>query len=183
MIFFTGDHHFGHSNIIHYQNRPFTDAKHMNRNMVARWNAIVGHGDTVYHLGDFSLDSDASGYFSGLNGKIYVLANTWHHDKRWIGHYRTNQGVYKSASGHQVLLLDSTVVMVVTTRYGPRSIVLSHYPYAEWDKKHYGAWHLHAHSHCHHQPVIPGGFILDVGVDCHNFRPWSLREIEDHMGS
>jgi len=62
-------------------------------------------------------------------------------------------------------------------------IVLSHYPYARWDRMHYGAWHLHAHCHGRYQFQ---GKILDVGVDnaygiLGEYRPFSVNEIVEHM--
>ena len=55
MIFFTSDHHFYHSNIIKYCQRPFHSVEEMNEEMIRRWNSVVGVDDTVYYLGDFSL--------------------------------------------------------------------------------------------------------------------------------
>jgi calcineurin-like phosphoesterase family protein len=51
-VFFTSDTHFGHANIIKYCGRPFASVEEMNRELIARWNAVVGPRDTVYHLGD-----------------------------------------------------------------------------------------------------------------------------------
>lgn len=41
-----------------------------------------------------------------------------------------------------------------------------------------GAWHLYGHSHGR---LSPQGRSLDVGVDCHNFRPISLDELTERM--
>ena len=53
--FFTSDSHYNHLNIIRYCNRPYKDLWSMNHDLIARWNAVVGPRDTVYHLGDFAL--------------------------------------------------------------------------------------------------------------------------------
>lgn len=79
--FFTSDTHFSHENIIRYCARPFASVEEMNREMTARWNAVVGPRDTVYHLGDFSLGKDSpTKFLRKLNGgkKILVRGN---HDK------------------------------------------------------------------------------------------------------
>lgn len=80
--FFTADTHFNHANIIKYCARPFASAQEMNRELVARWNAVVGPRDTVYHLGDFAMgkESDASAFLRKLNGgkKILIRGN---HDR------------------------------------------------------------------------------------------------------
>ena len=62
----------------------------------------------------------------------------------------------------------------------PQTIVLSHYPMAEWDRKHYGSWHLHGHSHCKHI-AKPGELKIDVGVDCNNYTPVSLHQVAERM--
>jgi len=51
-IFFTGDLHYGHANIIRYCSRPFADVEAMNAALVAGWNATIAEGDDVYFLGD-----------------------------------------------------------------------------------------------------------------------------------
>ena len=81
-IFFTSDTHFGHANIIKYCARPFASVQEMNRELIARWNAVVGPRDTVYHLGDFAFGkaSEAPTFLRKLNGakKILIRGN---HDR------------------------------------------------------------------------------------------------------
>ncbi len=84
MIYFTGDHHFGHANIIKYCNRPFKDTNQMERVIVTRYRSVVGMDDTVYFLGDLTLWSPE--YKASLRRvvdqlpgtKILILGN---HDK------------------------------------------------------------------------------------------------------
>ena len=52
-VFFTSDTHFDHEAIIWLCNRPFTCVEEMNDKLIENWNATVGPGDTVFHLGDF----------------------------------------------------------------------------------------------------------------------------------
>ncbi len=56
-------------------------------------------------------------------------------------------------------------------------IVLCHYPMREWNQCKRGSWHLfgHVHGRLDHAPL---GYSLDVGVDTHDFRPWTFDEIE-----
>jgi calcineurin-like phosphoesterase family protein len=78
MKWVTADHHFGHTNIIAYEGRPFADAGEMDAAMVERWNRVVRPGDTVYHLGDFALASKdrTSELVSALDGrKVLVRGN------------------------------------------------------------------------------------------------------------
>jgi len=49
---FIGDQHFYHTNIIRFCKRPYSNAKVMNTDLIARHNAVVGKDDYVWHLGD-----------------------------------------------------------------------------------------------------------------------------------
>jgi calcineurin-like phosphoesterase family protein len=169
--FVTSDSHFGHGRIIIYENRQFETADEMDKGMIWQWNRVVGSDDEVYHGGDFTLGNKlaARRYFHKLNGKIRVLSNPWHHDKKWFG------GEYFSASGHKVEYVPAIVVFEYAI-----PLIMCHYPFAEgrWDRGHYGSYHLHGHSHG------KGGIMknaLDVTVDSiarltGQYRPVSIRE-------
>lgn len=183
-LFFTSDHHFAHANIIKFCDRPFADVQEMDAVLIDRWNEVVPPDGLVFHLGDFTLmdGETANEYFRLLNGRIKVLSNPWHHDKRWSAEERA----YTSRSGHPVELLPPMVVLEIhkadetTLRIGSVVITLCHYPLAEWDRKHYNAWHLHGHSHGRHQYPEPV-FALDVGVDINEwgFAPVSFERISE----
>ena len=49
------DLHFGHENIIKYENRPFDNAAMMDLSLIQLWNGAVENEDLVYVLGDFTL--------------------------------------------------------------------------------------------------------------------------------
>ena len=51
-IYFTSDLHFGHENVIRFDNRPFETVDEMDAELIRRWNAKVDRGDLVYVLGD-----------------------------------------------------------------------------------------------------------------------------------
>ena len=54
MIWFTADTHFGHSNILGGDQRPFDSIEQMNARLIAVINDRVSCRDTLYVLGDFS---------------------------------------------------------------------------------------------------------------------------------
>ena len=52
-VWITADQHFNHTNIIKYENRPFSDVNQMNTCLIKAWNSVVLKGDKVFMLGDF----------------------------------------------------------------------------------------------------------------------------------
>jgi calcineurin-like phosphoesterase family protein len=54
-IWFIGDTHFDHRNIISYCNRPFAMVADMNKVLVDNWNKVVRKEDKVIMNGDFAL--------------------------------------------------------------------------------------------------------------------------------
>ena len=75
-IFFTSDLHFGHENVIKFDNRPFKTVEEMDEELIRRWNAKVGKGDLVYVLGDMiwkSRNGDAEQLIKSLMTKAKML--------------------------------------------------------------------------------------------------------------
>ena len=89
-IFFTADTHFGHENVIRFDNRPFASVEEMDAEMIRRWNNKIGKGDLVYVLGDMiwkSLTNCAEPLIKSLNGQIILIkgnhdghSNQWYRD-------------------------------------------------------------------------------------------------------
>ena len=52
MVYYIADTHFGHKNVIRFDNRPFADTTLMDEVLVHNWNERVTEDDTVYILGD-----------------------------------------------------------------------------------------------------------------------------------
>lgn len=95
-VFFIADTHFGHENIIKYENRPFLSVKEMDQYMIERWNEVVGVDDEVFHIGDFSFYSNPvnESILKKLKGKKYLVIGN--HDKESVAQYYSIgfQGVY-----------------------------------------------------------------------------------------
>ncbi|MBO5435265.1 metallophosphoesterase [bacterium] len=87
MIYLTADLHFGHRNIMQYENRPFADVEEMDKILIHNWNKTVTNADTVYVLGDVSFyaKEKTTEIISKLNGKkILVLGNhDWDHSEQY----------------------------------------------------------------------------------------------------
>ena len=168
-VFFTSDTHFGHSNIIEYSNRPFKNIEEHDEGLIEKWNKSVGRGDLVYHLGDFALSAPkhAKNILRRLNGQIHFIYGN--HDKRlkkdkeFLGMFAWH-GDYKE----------------VTAPPSKRKLILFHFPIESWNKRHYGAYHLH--GHCHGSlPSAEYQCRVDVGVDVWNYAPVPYEEIKKHM--
>jgi calcineurin-like phosphoesterase family protein len=77
-IFITADTHFGDSNIIAYEKRPFSSIEDMDNQMIASWNSVVNEDDIVFHLGDVGLYPllKMQDIIKKLNGnKILIMGN------------------------------------------------------------------------------------------------------------
>lgn len=165
--FFTADMHLGHVKILEYCDRPFPSVEEMDYELIRRWNAVVGKGDYVYHVGDFTLQNVKAfrNYVSQLNGWISFVPGS--HDRRWINHDDLGDRV-------------SVLPPIVDIEIEKRKIVLCHYAMRVWNRSHYGALHLYGHSH----GMLPGlRNSMDVGVDTKGsgYAPFSLDEIVEKL--
>lgn len=159
--FFTADTHFGHAGIIRHCARPFKSTEEMDDAMCHRWNEVVRRGDHVYHLGDFAW-RDHDRYRSRLNGDIHLILGN--HDKMSAAARANFSSVAEVHFGR-----------AAGTPNNSQKFFLFHYPCVSWREKGYGTIHLYGHVH--------GGYSrdgepsLDVGVDTHDFYPYSLQEV------
>lgn len=160
-IYFTSDTHFGHSAIIDLCNRPFASLDEMDETLIARWNETVAPDDIVYHLGDFCSRArcNARPYIERLNGRVHLIEGN--HDEPMLQQCEDH---FESVSYMRQIHIEG------------QKFILCHYPIREWNDARRGAWHLfgHVHGGLNDEPL---GFSLDVGVDSHDFRPWSVDEI------
>lgn len=197
--FFTSDWHIGHANSIIFDNRPFTDLKHMHRVLINNFNASVKHEDITYFAGDIGV-SDAkttSEVIHQLNGtKILVLGN---HDKGPNAMYD---------AGFDVVL--NSVSLVIANEL----VTISHMPLPGlWREDVEGMrgagtgelWHgesklknikytvanrgqFHLHGHIHSSPTKDRSTKIldkqyDIGVTANNYRPVSISQIESWIST
>ncbi|MEZ5862245.1 MAG: metallophosphoesterase family protein [Geminicoccaceae bacterium] len=158
-LFFTADHHFGHGGARGLFRRPFESTVAMDEAMIARWNAVVGAGDTVWHLGDFAVlqpPARMAQILDRLAGTKHLVAGN--NDPAAT---RTLAGW---ASVHDLLEIEAE----------GRRLVLCHYPLRSWNGMGKGALQLHGHSHGRLKPMSRQ---VDVGVDCWGFAPVPLARL------
>lgn len=171
----TSDHHFGHANIILHANRPYEDVGEMDEALIGRWNSVVGESDIVYHLGDFCLGSaiQAGDYLRKLNGNVIMLSYPWHHDKWLKRKVSPVEGIYVLETLARIKFDGPMAVF----KYRDMPVHMCHYPLWSWDKKHYGAVHIHGHIHGSDWRSPVGGLSVDAGVDANYFFPMSMEFI------
>lgn len=181
--FFTSDHHFGHNNIIKFENRPFEDVDHMNEMLIENWNEVVPYDGKVYVLGDFIMGKHSQNLsiIKRLNGQKYLIAGN--HDKCWGGH--KNYGKYKTRYIEAGIswIADRSFINL----YGA-SCVLSHFPKrqtaSKYDERfinhHETTKNVVIHGHVHSSwKIDEENQQINVGVDAWNYKPVALEEISE----
>ena len=131
MKFYIADMHFGHENIIHFDNRPFKTIQEMDEEMIRRWNAVVSPSDEVYILGDFC----------------------WQTERRWEELLKQLNGTKTLIKGNHDITPSRTRKLFADVKDykeindNGRKVVLCHYPIPCFNKHYYGAYHFYGHVH------------------------------------
>jgi len=142
----------------------------MNTDIIDNINAVVYSNATLWILGDlgfFKHHDSVQKTIDKINCKniYYVMGN---HDK------------YANIHPCVAKTFDQVLIQVEG-----QYIVLNHYPMLRWDHSHRGSWNLFGHCHCNVNEWIenrmPEAKMLDVGVDGHNYKPWSFEEVQAYM--
>ena len=175
MIYFTSDLHFGHSNIIEYENRPFKNADIMDRDLIKEYNSVVTNDDSVYILGDFSLKrSNYKEYLRNIvesmrGNKIIILGN---HDGLKPFDYVDIGFKYVSTYLELPVTINNMIVGWLGLTHDPTVAIvdkskvwLCGHVHSQWSK---------IENHDQYGNHIR---ILNVGVDVRKFKPISINEI------
>lgn len=156
-LFLTSDTHFGDHRVLNIGKRPFADTVAMDAALVARWNAVVGSDDTVWHLGDVARSgAAAAGWLTRLNGAKHLV---WGNNDPPAT--RAAAG-WASVQPYAELVVDG------------RLLVLCHYPFRSWNGQSRRSVNLHGHSHGRLAPMLRQ---VDVGVDAWDYAPVPLDAI------
>ena len=172
-LYFTSDLHIFHTNIIKYCKRPFQNVDEMNHAIISRWNEKITSADHVYVLGDvcFANAQAAASILRCLNGTISLIKGN--HDRKLLKEASFRDRFSRIEDVYELDVEDES------SKHGQK-IVMCHYAMKVWNKSHLGSWHLYGHSHGS-LPDDPSSLSIDVGVDSHDFRPWSYQEIKTRM--
>lgn len=134
MNYYISDTHFGHSNAIKFDNRPFKDRDEMDRVMIELWNSRVRDEDHVYIIGDFCYRAEKTPatYLKQLNGHKHLVVGN--HDRNTIENEQAKK------------YFDSIELMMHIVDEGEH-ICLCHFPIADWNRARHGSWHIYGHIH------------------------------------
>lgn len=135
MNFYISDLHFGHKNIIRFDNRPYSSIEEMDHALINNWNKVVTDEDTVYILGDISwYNKDKTlKIIKSLKGKKVLIKGN--HDK-----------IDNELSKEFVKIRDYLEIYDSDTK-----VILCHYPIPFWNGQFRDSVHLYGHVHITHQ--------------------------------
>ena len=169
MNFYISDMHFGHANVLRFDNRPWKTVEEMEEELVRRWNAAVGKGDTVYILGDFCWQKEPEWIriLNRLNGgKVLIVGN---HD---IHGSATLRKMFQDVKEYKEI------------KDNGRFVVLSHYPIPCFKNHFYGAYHLYGHVHITFEHDLMEDtkrrLIEDHGVQCQMYNVGCMMPYMDY---
>jgi calcineurin-like phosphoesterase family protein len=158
-IYFTSDTHFGSERTLSFSKRPFLDVDIMDNNLISEWNSSVTNKDIVFHLGDFG-NPEIVKYLSG--SIIYIISGN--HDSEQV-----KKDLLKDT---RVKVIDNYVMKLRDKKIG-----LVHEPLQKLDDVDF---YLFGHVHSLSKIKRNG---LNVGVDCHHFKPIGLETVEFYMNA
>jgi calcineurin-like phosphoesterase family protein len=170
---FSGCLHLGHETILKgFRGKFFENIEEHDNTIINNIFSNCKPGDNYYCLGDifWKIDSEKKKkFFDDIRKhKINFFWIVGNHDKPF------------SYSG----IIQWTYMKDIIVEKQP--ITLCHYPMVVWNKSHYGAWNLHAHIHFNdatYQKMgsVTAGKRLNVGVEFHDFQPFSFEEIKERI--
>jgi len=146
--FFTADTHFGQKRTLELSRRPFSSVSEMSNVMVENWNKTVGDGSVIYHLGDFGDPK----YIQYLAGKqINIVPGNY--DNSNVLEALARDKRVQILGSHSTVCIDDSIFQMI---HDPEERENTH------------IFYLFGHIHKLQMVKING---LNVGVDCHSFKP------------
>jgi len=169
---FIGCTHFGHKNIIKYEERPFVDISKMYDTMMDNWNRVVDGSDVVYVLGDFSFMQTVftKELMTNLNGKKILISGN--HDRGISASYSIG-----FSAVCEYMEIKSTLGLL-SLRHNPM----------EWIERKDTAGCIHAHIHNKFLVDHDGNSFIpfwnvNVSVEVIGYTPISLKAVEKRLVS
>ena len=158
-IFFIGDTHFDHKNIIRYCKRPFKTEEEMNDVLKNNWNNLIKSNDIVFFLGDMS-------YGRGSMGADYWLK-------------KLNGNIFFIRGNHERLKKKSQVYDELIINYENEKFFLTHD--AKNIPKNWSGWSICGHHHnnkpVEHPLINKKTKQFNVSVELINYKPIEFNEL------
>lgn len=166
-IYATSDLHFGHTNIIKYENRPYDNVEEMDKDLINKWNETVQQNDLVYILGDFSwyTGEKTNEILKQLNGKkVLIIGN---HDERFLKDKKFDKTLFEEICYYKQI------------KHNKQVYVLFHYPIADHNGKMHNYIHLYGHIHSTNIKLENelGKLCYNVGVDRNGYKPVDIEKL------
>lgn len=135
MNYYIADLHFGHKNVMSYDNRPFKDIESHDKTLISNWNNTVGYEDDVYVLGDISWHNatETNKIFKKLNGNIHLIIGN--HDGKLLKNRELRDRFCEICHYKEIDLVNG------------KGLILQHYPSPCFKNHYYGWFHLYGHVH------------------------------------
>jgi calcineurin-like phosphoesterase family protein len=184
-IFIISDEHLGHGGHDGRQGilklgkgRPFAHVDEMKQHIITRHNSRVPDNPNylTVHVGDWFWQDqslkDILDTIHSLHGSHGFLFGN--HDEAIERHRK-----FLTEQGHlEFIVGENKAGGAKIFNFNKHKLTLNHFAQRVWEGSHKGHWHCFGHSH----NALPGlGKSFDIGVDGHDFYPWSLEEIEAKM--
>lgn len=168
-VWFVGDLHLGHANIIRYCDRPFATIEEHDAALLGQWRRVVCPEDVMFHVGDLCLGKpeQLARHVKSLTGNIIYLVQG-NHDGRSL-----RRASARGMLPENVRVLDEREPFEMTL--GGHRIVLTHHPLDELPTG--VTLNVHGHSHGNRSPSPTH---LDVSWDVFK-RPIRWQEIRNHI--
>lgn len=134
MNYYIADLHFGHTNVLEFDNRPFENIEEHDKVLIENWNSRVTKNDHIYIIGDFAYRNKKTEdwYLERLNGRKHLIIGN--HDKKLL----KNEAAMKHFE---------SVDQILHVTDGNHQICVCHYPIAEWFGYYKGHHHIYGHIH------------------------------------
>ena len=133
--YFISDLHFGHKNVLSFDDRPWTNIEDHDNFIIQNWNDTVSYEDDVYILGDVSWHNatKTNEIFKQLNGTKHLIIGN--HDGKLLKNREFQQQFQEICYYKELPYTENKI------------IVLCHYPIPCFNKHYYGSYHLYGHVH------------------------------------
>lgn len=140
MIYYTSDLHFGHKNIIKYENRPFMNIEEMEYVLIHNWNdKVKSNEDHIYVLGDFAFKGSnlsvdkINNIVEELKGRKHLIIGN--HDQ-FINSIHFKERLWEEVVPYKEIIDKSDKIIMDNKRniIENRNIILFHYPIENWNR-------------------------------------------------